>query len=132
MRRVLLCAIAWMVAANAAAAQKTNETVLGKWEGESLCTVKPSACHDETVVYEFSAAGDSKDHVVVNADKIVDGKALNMGTLDCKYADDRHTITCDLPGRGVWRFTADGDAMTGTLKLSDGTVFRKVTAKRAK
>jgi hypothetical protein len=130
-RPVLLCAISLFVAANTATAQKTNAIVLGKWKGESLCTVKPSACHDETVVYEITAPGGPKDHLVWKADKIVDGKQVNMGSLDCKYAYESHTITCDMPGRGVWSLTVDGDVMTGTLKLSDGTVFRKVSAKRA-
>lgn len=130
-RPVLLCAISLLVAANTATAQKTNAIVLGKWKGESLCMVKPSACHDETVVYEITAPTGSKDHLVWKADKIVDGKQVNMGSLDCKYAHESHTITCDMPGRGVWSLTVDGDVMTGTLKLSDGTVFRKVSAKRA-
>ncbi len=130
-RPVLLCAISLLVAANTATAQKTNAIMLGKWKGESLCTVKPSACHDETVVYEITAPAGPKDHLVWKADKIVDGKQVNMGSLDCKYASESHTMTCDLPGRGVWSLTVDGDVMTGTLKLSDGTVFRKVSAKRA-
>ncbi len=130
-RPVLLCAISLLVAANTATAQKKNATVLGKWKGESLCTVKPSACHDETVVYEITAPAGSADHLVWKADKIVDGKQVNMGSLDCSYAHESRTMTCDIPGRGVWSLTVDGDLMTGTLKLSDGTVFRKVSAKRA-
>ena len=110
-------------------AKNTNAIMLGKWKGESLCTVKPSACHDETVVYEITAPAGSKDHVVWKADKIVDGKQVNMGSLECRY--DSHTITCDIPDRAVWSLTVDGDVMTGTLKLSDGTLFRKVLAKRA-
>jgi hypothetical protein len=129
-RPVLLCAISLLVAANIAGAQMTNATLLGKWKGESLCTVKPSACHDETVVYEITAVAGSKDRLVWNADKIVDGKPVNMGSLECTYQS--RTVTCDIPGRGVWSFTLDGDLMTGTLKLSDGTLFRKVSAKRAK
>jgi hypothetical protein len=128
-RPVLLCAISLLVAANVATAQKTNASVLGTWKGESLCTVKPSACHDEIVVYEITATAGSKDHVVWKADKIVKGQRENMGTLDCTTASQ--TVTCDMPGRGVWSLTVDGDNMTGTLKLSDGTLFRKVSAKRA-
>ena len=132
MRPVLLCAISLLVAINAATAQKTNAGVLGKWKGESLCMVKPSACHDETVVYEITAPSGAKDKLVMNADKIVEGKPVNMGSLDCKYADAPYSITCDVPGRGVWSFTVEGDVMTGMLKLSDGTVFRKVSTKRVR
>jgi hypothetical protein len=128
-RPVLLCAISLLMAANVATAQKTNATVLGTWKGESLCTVKPSACHDEVVVYEITTVAGSKDHISWKADKIVDGKQVNMGTLECTY--ESNTVTCDMPGRGVWSLTVDGDVMTGTLKLSDGTLFRRVSAKRA-
>ena len=41
-------------------AQKDSSGVLGKWKGESLCTVKPSACHDEVVVYDISAPPEKK------------------------------------------------------------------------
>lgn len=112
-------------------AQKTNAIALGKWKGESLCTVKPSACHDETVVYEITAPAGTKDKLVWKADKIVNGKQENMGTLDCTFAYDTHVMTCDMPGKGVWSLTVQGDVMTGTLKLSDGTLFRKVTVKRS-
>lgn len=129
---MLRCAISLLVATNAATAQKTNATLLGEWKGESLCTVKASACHDETVVYEITAPTGRREHLVWKADKIVDGKQVNMGSLDCKYDQEAHTMTCDVQGRGVWSLTVDGDLMTGTLKLSDGTVFRNVSAKRAR
>ncbi len=132
-RMVVSAAAAWIVAASTLVlAQNTNSSPVGKWRGESLCTVKPSACHDETVVYEITAPdANKKDLLVWKADKIVNGEQQNMGTLDCTYASDTHTVTCDMPGKGVWSLTINGYTMTGTLKLSDGTLFRKVTAKRA-
>ena len=129
-----LCAMGFLLVMSSglcAAQQTTNAIALGKWKGESLCTVKPSACHDEIVVYEFTAPVGPKDHLVWKADKIVDGKQVNMGSLDCTFDSDKHTVTCDMPGRGTWSLTINGDNMTGTLKLSDGTLFRKVSAKRA-
>ena len=112
-------------------AQKDSSGVVGKWKGESLCTVKPSACHDEVVVYDISAPPEKKGALVWKADKIVNGEQQNMGTLDCTYAAASRTMTCDMPGKGVWSLTVEGDAMTGTLRLSDGTLFRKVSVKRA-
>ena len=108
-------------------AQDSNAPVLGTWQGESLCTVKPSACHDESVVYEISQG--KNGGVVWKADKIVNGERQNMGTLDCTFAAS--VLTCDM-GKGVWSLTVRGDAMTGTLKLADGTLFRKVSVRRAK
>src|SRR3954463_5699095 len=94
-----------------AQAQKDNGGVVGKWKGESLCTVKPSACHDEVVVYEISASAEKKGALVWKADKIVNGEQENMGTMDCTYAAESRTMTCDMPGRGVWSLTVKGDAM---------------------
>jgi hypothetical protein len=111
-----------------ALAQNSNAPVLGTWKGESLCTVKPSACHDETVVYEISEGRNGG--VVWKADKIVNGQQENMGELDCTFA--ANVLTCDMPGKGVWSLEVRGDAMNGTLKLSDGTLFRKVSVHRAK
>lgn len=113
----------------AAVAQEAKSPVVGTWKGESLCTVKPSACHDEVVVYEINPSANKKEQFTVKADKVVDGKRQWMGDLNCTYGASARTLTCEIP-RGVWSFTVQGDAMTGTLKLSDGTLFRKVSAKR--
>lgn len=111
-------------------AQKPTASVLGKWKGESLCTVKPSACHDEVVVYEITAPAEKKGVLVWKADKIVNGEQQNMGSLDCTIASSGQAIACEIPGKGVWTFQLNGDTMTGTLKLTDGTLFRKVSVKR--
>jgi hypothetical protein len=111
-------------------AQKTN-AILGKWKGESLCTVKPSPCHDEIVVYEITAPAGKNGMFVWKADKIVNGVQENMGSLDCSYAADTRVLTCDLPNKAVWSLTVQGDSMTGTLRQADGTLYRKVSAKRA-
>jgi hypothetical protein len=129
MHRVLTIAAAALLVGVAALAQKTSPSALGKWKGESLCTVKPSACHDETVVYEITAPPEKKGGLVWKADKIVNGEQQNMGTLDCT-APYPHSVTCDIPGKGVWTLQVQGDSMTGTLKLSDGTLFRKVSVHR--
>lgn len=126
MKRFLLVSGLIACVALLAVAQKSNAPVLGTWKGESLCTVKPSACHDEIVVYEISEG--KNGGIVWKADKIVNGERQNMGTLDCTFAAS--VLTCDIPGKGVWSLTVRGDSMTGTLKLSDGTLFRKVAAKR--
>lgn len=99
--------------------------VAGTWRGESVCMVKNSPCHDEQVVYhatEPDAAGKFK----IQADKIVNGKPEDMGTLDCTFDSKASKITCPI-ARGVFEFTIEGSKMTGTLKLPDGTLFRKIS-----
>src|SRR6185295_16812892 len=53
---------------------------MGVWRGASTCTdrVAAPACHDEVVVYEFTA-GAKAGTVHWKADKIVDGQRQPMG-----------------------------------------------------
>lgn len=124
MKRTLL--LAFVILSAAAVAQRPNASPVGTWKGESLCTVKPNACHDETVVYEIKPSG-KQDRLICKADKIVDGKRQWMGDLDCTFANA--TLTCEVP-KGTWSFTVQDNTMTGTLKLADGTLFRKVNVRR--
>jgi hypothetical protein len=58
----------------------------GVWRGTSTCTdrVAAPACHDEVVVYEFTA-GAKSGTVHWKADKVVDGHREPMGELDLAY-----------------------------------------------
>jgi hypothetical protein len=102
-----------------------DRDVIGTWEGESICTVRPSACHDEHVIYEITEAG--KANLKMSADKVVNGERQNMGDLECSY--NGKTLSCPF-AKGVWAFDVSGTKMTGTLKLTDGTLFRKVDVKK--
>ncbi len=82
--------------------------------------MRPSPCRDEHVIYEISR---QKQKLVMSADKVVSGERQNMGDLECTQTDK--TLTCPF-ARGVWVFTVSGTKMSGTLKLPDGTLFRKV------
>src|ERR1043165_4229164 len=84
----------------------------GTWKGESLCTVRPSACHDEVVIYDVTEEKKSKLHW--KASKIVEGEEKWMGTLECDYQASNQVALCSIPN-GKWEFHADGDNMTGTL-----------------
>jgi len=55
-------------------------SVTGTWRGESLCVTDAPACHNESVVYYIKAVPDRPDLVLIRADKIVDGKAITMGS----------------------------------------------------
>jgi hypothetical protein len=103
------------------AAQGNPADVVGTWEGESICTVRPSACHDEHVIYEIKQGAKNKFNM--SADKVVNGERQNMGDLECSY--EGKTLSCPF-AKGVWAFEVSGAKMKGTLKLADGTLFRNV------
>jgi len=99
--------------------------LIGNWTGTSLCQVKPSACHDESVVFRLSHP--QKDRITVQADKIVEGQPVTMGVDDWTYDKPARSLTYKVP-RGTWKLTvdADGKTMEGTLTTTDHVVFRKV------
>jgi hypothetical protein len=99
--------------------------IAGIWSGQSSCTQKDSACREETVVYRFSPLQDKPGSFSVSADRIVDGKPVNMGTLEFQYIEDQQALVCKY-AQGVWRLTLDGSKMRGTLTRPDGTLFRRV------
>jgi hypothetical protein len=54
--------------------------VIGTCRGEPVCVTDAPACRNETIVYSISDSPDRPDRVIIRADKIVDGKAITMGT----------------------------------------------------
>ena len=100
----------------------------GIWTGTSLCTIKDSPCHDERVVYHITEP-DAGGSLKIQADKIIDGKAEDMGTLDCTYAKADMTIVCEMKN-GVWKFKVQGKRMDGTLTLSDKRLYRNISVKK--
>ena len=102
--------------------------LFGNWTGESLCQVKNSPCHDEKVVYHISKSKDP-GKVTITADKIVQDKAITMGTEDFLYDEKTRTLV-NKTEHGVWKFTVKEDQMSGTLTLPDGTIYRRVSLKK--
>jgi hypothetical protein len=100
-------------------------TIAGIWRGQSSCTQKESACREETVVYRFSPLHGEPGSFSVSADKIVDGKAVNMGTLKFLYVEDQRALVCKY-AQGIWRLSVDGEEIRGTLTRPDGSLFRRV------
>ena len=100
--------------------------IAGIWRGRSSCEQKESACREETVVYRFSPLQDKPGLFSVTADKIVDGKAMNTGSLEFRYVEDRHALVCEY-AQGVWQLLVDGEKIEGKLTRSDGSLFRRVT-----
>ena len=112
-----------------AAAQGPDESQLfGDWRGESICQVRDSPCHDEKVVYHISK-GKERGTIVVSADKIVDGRQVNMGSGDYQYDERTGTLTNETGGR-VWKLIVKGNSLEGTLTLANKTVYRRVTLRK--
>jgi hypothetical protein len=112
-----------------APAHVTDEAQLfGDWRGESICQVKDSPCHDERVVYHISK-GKERGTIVVSADKIVDGKPVNMGSGDYQYEERTGTLTNETSGR-VWKLVIKGNSLEGTLTLANKTVYRRLMLKK--
>jgi hypothetical protein len=101
-RSILVIATAWQSMFG-----QGKPAIGGTWRGQSSCEQKESACRDETVVYRISQLQDKRGSFSVSADKIVDGKAVNMGTLEFRYIAAQQALVCDYP-QGVWRLSVDG------------------------
>ena len=115
------------------AQQTTSDKIEGIWKGTSLCQVKPSACHDENVVYHISKK--SANVYTIQANKIVNGAEVDMGTFDSVvYDETKQTLTFTMKDRqgrsNVWLFKLDGMQMHGTL-TQENTLFRIVELKKS-
>jgi hypothetical protein len=118
--------------ANASGASDVANAV-GTWEGESICQVENSPCHDEHVVYEISEENGGR--AKIEGYKIVNGEKQWMGTLLCDYRSAEHVLTCK-PKEGEpsdWTFKIKDDAMSGMLVLREGkTLYPKMNLKRTR
>jgi hypothetical protein len=104
---------------------QAEPAITGVWRGKSPCAHKESACREETVVYRFSPLQYKPRSFSVSADKIVDGKTVNMGMLEFRYVEGQQALICNY-AQGVWRLMLDGNKMVGTLTRPDGSLFRRV------
>jgi len=97
--------------------------LIGLWRGTSRCTDRAAApaCHDETVVYEFTA-GAQPGTVHWAADKVVDGQRHRMYEFDLVYDGPEACWKTEFnSGRGiVWRLSVNGTHLSGTDRLVPG------------
>lgn len=100
----------------------------GDWEGVSLCQAKNSSCHDETVVYHISRMGE-KNLIEIRAGKIIDGKPVDMGTLEFTYDPRTGRINSGTPESGFWNFKRKNSGVEGTLVVNN-QLFRLVRLKK--
>lgn len=122
------------VVATAAIAQSPkpaadSSSLVGDWRGDSICVVRPSACNDEKALYHFKKLGDQPNRFSLQADKIVNGQAEEMGTMECSYVPEKQAVTCSTP-KLVLHLTLKGKNLDGTMNLSDGTLWRNISLKK--
>ena len=101
----------------------------GIWRGESKCATDAPSCHDEQVVYTIEAIANTPNQVTVRADKIVDGKAITMGSGPWNYDSKRQTLSFESSGR-LWLLALHCNEIEGTLTLPDHVVFRRMALTR--
>ena len=114
----------------ASTAQKTEaDSPLGVWRGDSLCAGDAPSCKDEKVVYYMEAVTGKPDSVFIRADKIVDGKAITMGSGPWDYNRAKHTLSWQTAQR-LWLLTINGKRMEGALTLPGNVVVRRMTLQK--
>ena len=113
-----------------AQSRATGPTPVGTWRGTSLCTLRPSPCNDEVVVYRITTLS-RPDSLSLDARKIVNGREEEMGVLGCIFATQDARVTCTMPN-GEWHFTIRGDSLVGDLTLPDKRKYRDVRTVRSR
>lgn len=113
----------------------SRAALIGVWRGTSTCTDRVAApgCHDEVVVYEFTA-GAEPGTVRWKADKVVDGERAPMGELDLTYDTGDACWRAEFSSPRahiVWCLAVDGAHMTGTGRLLPGReTVRKIDVQK--
>lgn len=114
-----------LVAITFLALQTPAPSVTGVWEGESICQVHPSPCHDEHVIGTIKAT----DHAfTMDLDKVVNGERENMGALSCSQPSSSKLV-CQIRDDVRWDFDLTGDQISGKL-IHRGQLYRLIHLKR--
>ena len=118
---IMLC-----LAINSSQAQlrtaKVDTLLIGTWKGTSLCQIKASSCHDETVVYHISK-NTGVDTFYIKATKIVNGIEEEMGILPFTYNSKTNKLISTAYGN--WTFNIEGGKLEGTL-VYHNELYRKI------
>ena len=96
---------------------------IGVWEGDSLCQIKDSPCHDEASVY-YVSPGSEPNTFQMKMNKIVEGKEETMGTVNCK-ASNAGSYVCRLNATSTWTWRLNKDSLDGDLQYR-GQLYRKI------
>ena len=114
------------------------KAIVGTWRGTSLCVNLDASpgCKNEEVIYEFrELTPPVAGKLNLNADRIVDGKAVPMGELDFVWVPAEGAWSCEIQTprvHALWSFKQlRGDELAGTLvQLPSRTLVRKASARR--
>jgi hypothetical protein len=125
-KSALLYSLLLCVAINPSQAQtrgtKVDTLLIGTWKGTSLCQIKNSPCHDETVVYHISK-NTGVDTFYINASKVVNGLEEEMGILPFTYNSKTNQLISTAYGN--WTLGIEGGKLEGTL-VFHGELYRKI------
>ena len=100
-----------------------DSALVGRWKGTSICQVKNSPCHDETVVYYISKGKGANEYDIV-ANKIVNGAEEGMGTLHFTFDEKKKEFNSH--DYGTWNFKLVNQQLNGTL-YSQGALYRIIS-----
>jgi len=114
-----------------AIANDPRATLVGTWDGKSLCTPVRAACHDEHAVYHVTIP-DKPGVVTMQMNKVVEGKEVEMGgAVDYTVNADATSLVSEYSYNGNhlrWNFTRKKDLMTGMLiDVPSGAVIRNIS-----
>ena len=113
------------ILASALSSQTAGDPLVGDWRGDSICVVRPSGCVDEEALYHVKKLG-QPNHYSMQADKIVNGDPINMGSTDCVFAPEKKMLTCELP-KGAIHLALRSTHLDGSMNLADGTLWRNIS-----
>jgi len=123
---IFLFLTGWLFAAESDPAMR----LAGDWYGTSVGVAARTHGKDEEVIFHIAPVAEKADQFVIDADKIVDGRTVNMGRLVFLFDRKKDALTCDSGPGGLWVLNVDGPTINGTLTSSDGTLLRHLSLQR--
>jgi len=120
--------------AQAPASPSAAPSILGYWQGRSICVKAPwnAACNDEAVLYHFVPSADQPGQVLLNAFKYVNGAPEPMYDLAFAWDSTHRQWAARYSNSRVhilWSYTVVATALTGRLEdLPDNRLVRNVSA----
>lgn len=117
---ILLLLVCSGISNNLNAQVNYDTLIIGVWKGSSICQIKNSPCHDETVVFYISKKT-GIDTFYINGNKVVNGVEEEMGILP--FTLNKETNQLISTSYGLWTFTIKQRKIEGTLVVN-GALYR--------
>ena len=104
-------------------------SLTGDWAGSSICVANHDPCRDEKALYHLTGPNE-RNMVTVIGSKIVDGREIVMGPpADFTYDPEKKTLVFESRA-GVFRFTVSSTTLEGTLTVTSGELYRRISLKK--